>query len=77
MQKTELAENLFSKYITAPTANDALVLLSFLYGLDLEILNAFLKNKKESDLDNYLKLAEFDNVLNKKGLFKRITTKIA
>ena len=76
MQKTELAENFYAKYISSPTATDAIPMFAYLYGLDLEILNAFLKNKKDTDATNYMKLAQFDDVLNKKGLFKRITTKI-
>ena len=76
MQKTELAENMFAKYISAKDANAALPLIAFLYGLDLEILNGFLKNKKESDEANYKRLADFDGTLNNKGLFRRVTTKI-
>lgn len=76
MQKTELAENMFAKYISAKDANAALPLIAFLYGLDLEILNGFLKNKKESDEANYKRLAEFDGTLNNKGLFRRVTTRI-
>lgn len=76
MQKTELAENMFAKYISAKDANAALPLIAFLYGLDLEILNGFLKNKKESDEANYKRLADFDCTLNNKALFRRVTTKI-
>ena len=76
MQKTELAENMFAKYIGAKDANAALPLIAFLYGLDLEILNGFLKNKKEADEPNYKRLAEFDGTLNNKGLFRRVTTRI-
>ena len=76
IQKTELAENLFTKYINQSKAADALPLLAYLYALDLEILNAFLKNKKNSDVDNYRKLATLDGELNNKNLFKKITTKI-
>ena len=76
MQKTELAENMYAKYITASDATAAVPFIAFLYGLDLEILNAFLKNKKDSDQANYMQLAKFDDTLNKKGLFKRIVTKI-
>lgn len=76
MQKTELAENMFAKYISAKDANAALPLIAFLYGLDLEILNGFLKNKKESDEANYKRLADFDGTLNNKGLFRRVTTRI-
>ena len=76
MQKTELAENMFAKYISAKDANAALPLIAFLYGLDLEILNGFLKNKKESDEANYKRLADFDGTLNNKGLFRRVTARI-
>lgn len=76
MQKTELAENFYAKYITSADATAATPMLAYLYGLDLEILNAFLKNKKDVDSTNYMKLAQFDDAVNKKGLFKRITTKV-
>lgn len=76
MQKTELAENMFAKYISAKDADAALPLIAFLYGLDLEILNGFLKSKKETDEVNYKRLAQFDGILNDKGLFRRVTTKI-
>ena len=76
MQKAELAENMFTKYIGAKDANAALPLIAFLYGLDLEILNGFLKNKKETDETSYKRLAEFDGTLNNKGLFRRVTTRI-
>jgi len=77
LQKTELAENFYSKYIKSPDAATAAPLIAFLYGLDLEILNGFLKNKKDSDVQSYMRLAEFDKVLNDKGLFKRVTTKLS
>ena len=76
MQKTELAENMFTKYINTADAAAALPLIAFLYGLDLEILNGFLKSKKESDETGYKRLAEFDATLNNKGLFRRVTTKL-
>ena len=76
MQKTELAENMFTKYIGAKDANAALPLIAFLYGLDLEILNGFLKSKKETDEANYKHLAAFDGTLNNKGLFRKVTTRI-
>lgn len=76
MQKTELAENLFSKYIKEDKAKDAMPLMAYLYGVELEILNSFLKKKKEGDAEEYKKLAEFDNDLNQKGLFKKILTKV-
>ena len=80
MQKTELTENLYKKYLVDnknADATNSLPLMATLYGLDLEILNGFLKTKRNDDVQNYLKLAEFDNELNQKGLFKRITTKLA
>ena len=76
MQKTELAENMFTKYIGAADSAAALPLIAFLYGLDLEILNGFLKSKKETDEANYKRLAEFDATLNNKGLFRRVTNKL-
>ena len=76
VQKTELAENMFKKYMKKDKYEDALPLMAYLYALDLEILNGFLKTKKESDFEDYMKLSEFDGKLNNKGLFKKIVTKI-
>ena len=76
IQKTELANAFFDKYISKEEHKDMLPLLSYLYALDLEILNGFLKSKKESDTTNYMTLAAADGTLNNKGLFKKITTKI-
>lgn len=76
IQKTELAENMYIKYMSNEKAADTLPFMSLLYGLDLEILNSFLKNKHESDVKTYMKLAKFDLELNNKELFRRITTKI-
>lgn len=77
IQKTELAENLFTKYIGKDTPEEALPLLAYLYAIDLEVLAAFLKDKKEADTTTYMKLAALDATLNNKGLFKKITTKLS
>jgi len=76
IQKTELANNLFTKYIKSESSEDALPLLAYLYGTDIEILAAFLKSKKDDNFDNYMKLSNFDKDLNNKKLFKKIVTKI-
>lgn len=77
IQKSELAEQFYKKYVQVDNAQDALPLVAFLAGLELETLNGFLKSKKESDFENYMKLAKFDGVLNNKNLFKTVTTKLA
>lgn len=77
LQKSELAENFYQKYITAKDAKAAAPMLGYLYGLDLEILNGFLKSKRNDDIQNYLNLAKFDDELNDKGLFRRVVTKLA
>lgn len=79
MQKTELVENLYKKYLVDnknADATNSLPLMATLYGLDLEILNAFLKNKKNDDVTNYMRLAEVDQQLNNRNLFRKITTKV-
>lgn len=79
MQKTELTENLYKKYLVDnknADATNSLPLMATLYGLDLEILNAFLKNKKNDDVTNYMRLAEVDQQLNNRNLFRKITTKV-
>lgn len=76
IQKTELANNLFDKYATATSAKDALPLMAYLYALDLEILNGFLKEKKDSATTEYMNIAKIDDELNNKGLFKKIVTKL-
>jgi hypothetical protein len=77
IQKSELAEQFYQKYTKFDDAQDALPLIAFLSGLELETLNGFLKSKKSDDFENYMKLAKFDGVLNSKKLFTSITTKIS
>jgi hypothetical protein len=77
IQKSELAEQFYQKYTKFDDAQDALPLIAFLSGLELETLNGFLKSKKSDDFENYMKLAKFDGVLNSKRLFTSITTKIS
>lgn len=76
IQKTELAEQFFTKYITKTVLADALPLIVYLNSLELEILNGFLRNKREDDITTYMKLAEIDGELNDKALFKKVTSKI-
>jgi len=74
IQKTELAEQLYDQFIDSKKPNDALPLISYLYALDLEILNTFLSAKKETP--KYASLAALDDALNNKNLFRKITTKV-
>ena len=71
IQKQELANQFLNKYVDLP-ATDALPMLAYLYSLELEIVNSLLKSYKESDNENYMKLAKIDGELNQKALFKRI-----
>lgn len=71
IQKQELANQFLAKYVNLP-ADEALPMLAYLYALELEIVNSLLKSYKESDNENYMKLAKIDGELNQKALFKRI-----
>jgi len=78
IQKTQLAENLYAKYIV-PNTTDAIAAMpaiAFLYAVDIEVLASFLKQQRGSDHDAYMRLAAFDNTLNKKALFTKLTTKV-
>ncbi len=75
IQKTEMAHQLIEKYIEKD-AKDTLPLMAYLYGLELELLAAFLKSYKETDSTNYMKLSKIDGALNNKGLFKKIVNKL-
>ena len=77
IQKSELAEQLWAKYIKSESATEALPLVSYLYALESETLNGFLVKKKKDEMDNYMRLSTFDNELNNKQLFRKIVTKIA
>lgn len=78
IQKTQLAENLYAKYIVPDTTDAvaAMPAIAFLYAVDIEVLASFLKQQRGSDHDAYMRLATFDNTLNKKALFTKLTTKI-
>jgi hypothetical protein len=69
IQQTELAHQLKEKYINK---EDMLPYVAFLYALPLEVLTGILKSFKNEDFDNYMKLAEYDDKVNNKELFKRI-----
>lgn len=78
IQKTQLAETLYDKYVAnnSGDALSAMPLIAFLYAIEVETLASFLKSHKTSDIVNYGKLAEYDKVLNNKGLFSKIMSKI-
>ncbi len=76
VQKTDLTKQLFDKCITG-SVEDAKPLMGMLYAIEIELLNGLLTSWKASDASNYSKLAEFDNVMNNKGLFKKIVSQIA
>ncbi len=75
IQKTEMAHQLMVKYITLE-AKETLPLMAYLYGLELEILTAFLKSYKETEAEKYTALSKLDAVINNKGLFKKIVSKL-
>lgn len=78
IQKNQLAEVLYDKYVIngSGTSADAMPMLAFLYALEIENLAAFLKPRKDADHTNYVKLVKIDDDLNSKALFKKITTKL-
>lgn len=76
IQKTEMAENFFAKYINSKKSEDAYPLLAYLYGLDLELRASFIKQKKEDDMKTYTKFVGFDKDLNNKQLFLSIVQTI-
>jgi len=73
VQKTELAHQieLFSSKNEHDKESE-LVLLAYLYALEVETCVAFLKDLRASDSDGYVKLVALDDELNDKRLFKRI-----
>ena len=76
IQKQELAEQFYDKYIKVETAQQAYPLIAYLAALDIEILAGFLSTKKGADVQNYLKLAQFDGELTNKSLFTSIVSKV-
>lgn len=69
IQKMEMAEQFFDKYISKD-GDAAYPLLAYLYSMEVELLTAFLKQKKAGDMTNYSKLAKLDEPYNK-GLFTK------
>ena len=76
IQKQELIEQFYEKYIKLDTAQDALPLIVMLSSVELETLASFLKTKKDTDAQNYFKLAQFDGELNNKALFTAIISRV-
>jgi len=73
VQKTELAHQI--EQFASKNNHDKdseLVLLTYLYALEVETCVAFLKELRATDTDSYMKLAALDDELNDKNLFKRI-----
>lgn len=70
IQKMEMAEQFYSKYISK-TDDAAYPLLAYLYSMDIELLAAFLKQQKANDMTNFNKLAKLDEP-NGKELFKKV-----
>ena len=67
---TELAEQLADKYMSTPN-KDILPFLAYLYSLDVEIAHGFLKMYKANKPEEYRRLADVDDKLNDKKLFKK------
>ncbi len=72
IQKTEMANNFFDKYIKKSKAEDAYPLFAYLYSLELELRASFIKQLKEGDPKNYATLAKYDGTINNKDLFRSI-----
>jgi hypothetical protein len=70
-QKTELTNALVAKYIDGKV-EDSYPMMAMLYALDVEISVSFLKGMASDDNDRFLRVAEFDDSLNKKRLFTRL-----
>lgn len=69
IQKSELAHQLATKYMVK---EDILPFLAYLYALDIEICVSFLKSYGKDEPKKYAHLAEIDEKINDKNLFKRI-----
>jgi len=82
IQKQELAEQFWDKYassIDEKNPANSLPLISFLEGLDLEILNSFLKSKKTDDATNYMNMAKVNALLDpdgKKSILLKVVSKV-
>lgn len=69
VQKSELCSQLAKKYMKR---KNILPFLAYLYALPIEVCVAFLKGYRQDEPKLYMKLADIDNELNDKQLFKRI-----
>jgi len=71
IQKSDMTHQLADKYME-DTSKDILPFLAYLYSLEVEICVSFLKSYRTDEPKKYKKLAEIDEKLNNKELFKRI-----
>lgn len=76
IRRQEFADTYIKKYITCDNAEDAMVMLTYLYALPLETLSAVLKTLQSDNLDNYANLAILDKEANKKGLFVKLVSNL-
>jgi hypothetical protein len=75
IQKSELNLSMIAKYIDKKDVKDTIPMMAMLYSLEIETLAGFLKSYKDTDKDNYSKIAQFDKELNQKGLFIKIVSR--
>jgi len=75
IQISELNKSLVLEFIDNSDVNNVIPMMAMLYSLEIETLASFLKSYKEEEPANYSKIAKFDKILNKKGLFLRIVSR--
>ena len=71
VQKRDMAEQFYTKYITSTEASKAAPLIVYLLAVDIEACLALLKSKKATDTDNFFLLVQFDATLTNKEVMKR------
>lgn len=69
IQKNDMAHQMADKFMDE---KDILPFLAYLYSLEVEICVAFLKSYRKDEPNKYKKIAQVDQELNNKELFKRV-----
>ena len=74
---TELAKSIIHQYsFSVKDTIESRILLGTLYGLNVEVLTAILLDLKETNVEIYDNIAELDDYINNKQLFRRIASNI-
>lgn len=74
---TELAHQLWDKYIAVETPEESMPMMCYLHALDLETATAFLKGKKVDNPEQFYHMFEhYDQPLTGRGLGHKIANKI-